>query len=136
MYYDDYYNEETETITYPRRVKNRSKNYTTSNKVNTYKDYHPPKLTEENILDRIKDLKTRLNSSPASITEVTKLLDYVYDLIIKLRKNYNEINIAVGDEIVVINDQLADDVLEQAVTTYVIEALMNAVIADQEITKK
>ena len=125
-----------------------SKNYKIGKR---FKDYHPPKLTEDNILDRIKDLSQRIDddySSPysskqnVSSTEIIKLLNYVHDLIVKLRGNYDalsslnqedQINITVGDEEIIVDGDLATDVIHYAVKTYVQEALTAAVEIDKEI---
>lgn len=138
---------------------NYKDNYKVGKRTKFFKDYHPPKLTENNILDRIKDLSQKIDddySSPyiskqnVSSTEIIKLLNYVHDLIVKLRNNFDglsalnqdtkpidedQITIVVGDDEVIIDGDLATKVIHHAVKAYVVEALTDAVEIDQEISE-
>ena len=83
---------------YENSYQKRTDNFKVGKRTYFWKDYHPPKLTEDNILDRIKELSYEIESayqSPyesldkLSSTGIIKLLNYVHDLIVKLRDNYD-----------------------------------------------
>jgi hypothetical protein len=144
---------------YENSYQKRTDNFKVGKRTDFWKDYHPPKLTEDNILQRIKELSSKIDAAYSSpylneqklpSAEIIKLLNYTHDLIVKLRDNYNalaalnqdtksvdedQIIIAVGDEEVVIDGNLAASVIQYAVQAYVTEALTDAVEIDQEISE-
>ena len=76
----------------------RTDNFKVGKRTDFWKDYHPPKLTEDNILQRIKELSSKIDAAYSSpylneqklpAAEIIKLLNYTHNLIVKLRDNYN-----------------------------------------------